>query len=130
MKAIIKKTGKIVTIVSNSADQSETNAQTFHILEDTEVKYRACELDFITDLWDFLSEWLPDYSYNEDVALSDDIQCCLDAEADADKLQRVINSCGPRPEDWEREQIRIDRELLEEACNNYYRRVYGRDRSE
>lgn len=129
MKAIVKKTGKIVTTF-RTVNINNIDTQTdIHILEDTNATYRACELDFIEDQWSFISEWLPDYTQNEDVALSDDIQCCIEAEADAEKLQRVINACGDTPEEWEREQLRIDRELLEKACDNYFRQIYGHDRS-
>lgn len=128
MKAIVKKTGKIVTTYSTTALCDSDTQTEFRILEDANTKYRACELDFIEDLWVFIAEWLPDYTHNANVALSDDIQCCLEAEADADKLQDVINACGDTPEEWEREQLRIDRDLLEEACDNYFRQIYGRDR--
>lgn len=129
-KAIVKKTGAIVTTFGAANPNIKNGHQAdFHILEDTEVSYNERELDFINDIWAFIEKYLDNYYQDERVALSDDIQCCLDAEADAWKLERVIAQCGRAPEEWEREQLRIDLELLNEAADNYYRQIYGRDRS-
>lgn len=127
-KAIIKSTGKIVTTYRQTSDTNQGKS-VVRILEDADAVFNERELDFIGDEWEFIEQYLPDYSQNEDVAMSDDIQCCLDAEANADKLQRVIEQCGPTPEDWQREQLRIDSQLLNAACDNYFKQVYGRERS-
>lgn len=115
-KAIIKATGKIVSLVT-PCDQlkSEQQGRLFDILEDRQRHVFESELHIIDDLWAFIEKYLPSYYHDARVAYSDDIQCCLDAEADDEKLTRVKRMFGNTPEEWECAQIRIDRELLEEA---------------
>lgn len=123
-KALIKKTGALVTVWHVAEKDGKTICG---ILEDADRAIDSDEFDFINNTWAFIEKWLPGYCQNQDVALSDDIQCCLDAEAHSEKLRQVVESCGDTPEDWEREQIRIEHNLLVDACHNYFKEVYGRD---
>lgn len=72
----------------------------------------------ITDIWDFIGRWHPNYNCNQ-VLWSDDIQCCLDGEAEGWKLQSVIDNFGPIPEHWLKAQEEIDRELLAVSVEAY-----------
>lgn len=120
MKAIIKSTGEVVTLVKPcSAPKSEARGKLFDILEDNHRHFFEDELHIIDDEWEFIEANLPGYYQDERVAQSDDIQCCLDAEADDEKLKRVRFLFGDTPEEWECSQIKIDRELLDEAVEHF-----------
>lgn len=119
-KAIIIATGEIVTPVKRCEQQkSEAHGLLLEILEDRSRYYLEDELHIIDDLWAFIEKYLPGYYQDDRVAYSDDLQCCLDAEADEDKLMRVRQLFGDTPEEWERAQLKIDRELLEEAVEHF-----------
>lgn len=120
MKAIIKSTGEVVTLVERfDAPKCVTRGRLFDCLEDTHRHLWENELHIIDDEWEFIEANLPGYYQDERVAQSDDIQCCLDAEADDEKLKRVRHLFGNTPEEWERAQIKIDRELLDEAVEHF-----------
>lgn len=119
-KAIIKQTGEIVTpVITPNTPRSEARGRLLDILEDNHRHFFEDELHIIDDLWEFIGANLPGYSQDERVAQSDDIECCLSAEADDEKLMRVREQFGNTPEEWERAQIEIDRELLDEAVEHF-----------
>lgn len=129
-KAIIIATGEIVTLVKPCEQlKSEARGLLFDILEDRHRHFFEDELHVIDDIWVFIERHLPGYYQDERVAQSDDIQCCLDAEADEDKLMRVRYLFGNMPEEWECAQIKIDRELLDEAVEHFMSVASDSDRS-
>lgn len=116
-KAIILKTGEVISIYDR---QFVIDFGRIYVAIDAANKvFEAEELHIIDDTQTFIEKNLPDYSTNDNVALSDDIQCCIDGEANREKIANVISQCGKHVEDWECEQIRITRELLEEAARNF-----------
>lgn len=117
-KAIIIKTGEVVTLRNFQPDKT---IFTFAILEDNRV-LKVTDIYILRDKWEFLTTFMNDYYHDQRVADSDDIECCLKGEADAEKLQRVKDSFGNTPERWEVAQIEIERELLEEAAYNFTNR--------
>ena len=82
-KAIVLATGEIVTI-NNQKDKNDDIVYT--ILEDVHREFIADELRIIENKWDFIAKWHPDYNCDE-VAFSDDIECCLSGEAEEDRLE-------------------------------------------
>ena len=125
-KAIVRISGEIVTLHF----KKETDRETFYtILEDRNREFIADELRIIDDTWMFIERWHPDYYHCDEVALSDDLQCCLDGEADEEKLEIVKEMFGNTPEQWECAQIEIDSHLLERAVDNFYQSIYHRPRS-
>ena len=129
-KAIILSTGEIVTPVKTcNTLKTEARGVLFDILEDRHRHFFEDELHVIEDLWGFIEKHLPGYYHDERVAQSDDLQCCLDAEADDEKLKRVCYLFGDTPEEWERAQLKIDRELLEEAVEHFMSAASDSDRS-
>lgn len=123
-KAIVRATGEIVTLKYDKNINKET---IYTILEDTKREFIPDELRIIDDNWEFIEKWYPDYSHCDNVAYSDDLQCCLDGEADEDKLERVKEMFGETPEQWECEQIKIDAELLMAAVKNFLNYIYHRE---
>ncbi len=124
-KAIVIATGEIVTLHLKTEKDGDT---TYSILEDVNREFIPDELRIIDDNWTFIEKWHPDYYHCDEVADSDDIQCCLDGEADEEKLERVKESFGNTPEQWKCAQIEIDADLLNRAVDNFYKSVYKRDR--
>lgn len=124
-KAIVLATGEIVTI-NNQKDKNDDIVYT--ILEDVHREFIADELRIIENKWDFIMKWHPDYNCDE-VAFSDDIECCLSGEAEEDRLETVKAMFGKTPEQWEIAQIEIDAGLLDESVDNYYQRIFHRPRS-
>lgn len=119
-KAIVKSTGELVTLIMHRKTfKSQSRGELFDILEDNHRHIFEEDLFIIEDEWEFIGKYLPGYSSDERVAQSDDISCCLDAEADDEKLLRVRRLFGETPEEWQRAQIEIDRELLEDSARNY-----------
>ena len=78
-KAIVIATGEIVTLHLKTEKDGDT---TYSILEDVNREFIPDELRIIDDNWAFIEKWHPDYYHCDEVADSDDIQCCLDGEAD------------------------------------------------
>lgn len=117
-KAIILKTGEVITVYDRKFEVVDFG-HIYVALDAVNNVFDAEELHIIEDTQAFIEENLPDYNTNEMVALSDDIQCCLDSEGTPHKFENVINNCGRHIEDWECAQIRIERELLEEAASNF-----------
>lgn len=117
-KAIVKHTGEVVTLRKRTI-KTEARGQMYEILEDNHRVFFEDDLFIIEDLWEFFEQYLTDYTRDERVALHDDIECCLCSEADDDKLNRVKCECGNSPEDWLREQCRIEQELIAEAVYNF-----------
>lgn len=117
-KAIILKTGEVITVYDRKFEVVDFG-HIYVALDAVNNVFDAEELHIIEDTQAFIKENLPDYNTNEMVALSDDIQCCLDSEATDNKIANVISQCGRHVEDWQCAQIRIDRELLEEATRNF-----------
>ena len=124
-KAIVIATGEIVTLHFKNEKDGET---TYSILEDVNREFIPDELRIIDDNWTFIEKWHPNYYHCDYVADSDDIQCCLDGEADEEKLERVKESFGNTPEQWKCAQIEIDADLLERAVDNFYKSIYKRNR--
>lgn len=119
-KAIIIATGEIVTPIKPCEPLiSETRGLLFDILEDVHRHFFEDELYIICDKWEFIEANLSGYYQDERVTQSDDIQCCLAAEADEDTLMRVRQLFGDTPEEWECAQLKIDRKLLEEAVEHF-----------
>ena len=117
-KAIILKTGEVISIYDRKFEVVDFG-HIYVAIDATNNVFDAEELHIIEDTQAFIKENLPDYNTNNKVTLSDDIQCCLDCEAPDYKIAHVISQCGQHVEDWECAQIRIDRELLEEAARNF-----------
>ena len=117
-KAIILKTGEVITVYDRKFEVVDFG-HIYVAIDATNNVFDAEELHIIEDTQAFIEENLPDYNTNNKVTLSDDIQCCLDCEAPDYKIAHVISQCGQHVEDWECAQIRIDRELLEEAARNF-----------
>lgn len=124
-KAIVLATGEIVTINRSKEIDDET---IYTILEDVNREFIAEELRIIDNKWSFIMKWHPDYNCDE-VAYSDDIDCCLAGEADEERLERVKALFGKTPERWQTAQIEIDADLLDESVDNYYQRIFHRPRS-
>lgn len=126
-KAIVKKTGEVVNLSRWRIKDESTDEISYETIEDG-TEYSAKELDRLASyegsLWVFIPKYLPDYYSNDNVALSDDIECALTGEADSDKLQRLKDNIGSNAFDWLREQIRIDTVLFEEAARNYWEKTY------
>lgn len=126
-KAVVKKTGKVVNLSRFRIKDESTNEISYETIEDG-TKYSAKELDRLAgyegSLWVFIPKYLPDYYSNDNVALSDDIECAFAGEADNDKLQHLKDSIGSDAFDWLWEQIRIDTALFEEAARNYWEKTY------
>ena len=125
-KAIVIATGEIVTLHYSKERDGDVY---YAILEDANRLFIPDELKIIDDKWSFIFKWLPNYNFNEKVSQSDDLQCCIDGEADAEKLERVKKSFGNTPEKWMCAQLEIDAFLLDEAVDNFYNKVYRRPRT-
>ena len=117
-KAIILKTGEVISIYDRKFEVVDFG-HIYVAIDAANNVFDEKELHIIEDTQAFIEENLPDYNTNTNVTLSDDIQCCLDCEAPDYKIENVISQCGQHVEDWESAQIRIDRELLEEAARNF-----------
>lgn len=117
-KAIILKTGEVISIYDRKFEVVDFG-HIYVAIDAANNVFDAEELHIIEDTLTFIEENLPDYNTNTKVTLSDDIQCCLDCEAPDYKIENVISQCGQHVEDWASAQIRIDRELLEEAARNF-----------
>lgn len=125
-KAILRATGEIVTLRYDKNIDGET---IYTIIEDTKRNFIPDELRIIDDNWDFIQitqKWYTGYSHCDNVAYSDDLQCCLDGEADDEKLERVKEMFGDTPEQWAFAQIQIDAELLSAAVKNFLNYIYHR----
>lgn len=123
-KAIVRATGEIVTLHLEEDVNGEIH---YSILEDTERNFIPDEIRIIEDTWSFIQRWHPDYSHCDEVAYSDDLECCLEGEADKEKLERVKEMFGNTPEEWECAQIQIDAELLSAAVENFLNYIYHRE---
>jgi hypothetical protein len=117
-KAIILKTGEVISLYDRKFEVVDFG-HIYVAIDAANNVFDEKELHIIEDTQAFIEENLPDYNTNTNVTLSDDIQCCLDCEAPDYKIENVISQCGQHVEDWESAQIRIDRELLEEAARNF-----------
>lgn len=122
-KAIVRATGEVVTLHLEEDVNGEIH---YSILEDTERNFIPDEIRIIEDTWSFIQRWHPDYSHCDEVANSDDLECCLDGEADDEKLERVKEMFGDTPEQWAFAQIQIDAELLSAAVKNFLNYIYHR----
>ena len=117
-KAIILKTGEVISLYDRKFEVVDFG-HIYVAIDAANNVFDEKELHIIEDTQAFIEENLPDYNTNTNVTLSDDIQCCLDCEAPDYKIENVISQCGQHVEDWQSAQIRIDRELLEEAARNF-----------
>lgn len=126
-KAIVKKTGKVVNLSRFRIKDEHSGVVSYNTIEDGK-EYAVEELDRFEEyegsLWVFILEFLPDYYSNDNVALSDDIECAFAGEADNDKLQRLKDCFGSDASDWLQEQIRIDIAMFEEAARKYWKEKY------
>lgn len=129
-RALVKATGEVVTI-DTALKVEASNRGYLYRTADMTASYWEDELTMFDDCdyWEFIERWHPDYYHSQEVADSDDLQCCLDAEADDEKLKRVRYLFGDTPEEWERAQLKIDRELLEEAVEHFMSAASDSDRS-
>ena len=123
-KAIVRATGEVVTLHLEEDVNGEIH---YSILEDTERNFIPDEIRIIEDTWSFIQRWHPDYSHCDEVAYSDASECCLEGEADKEKLERVKEMFGDTPEQWECAQIEIDAELLSVAVKNFLNYIYHRE---
>ena len=123
-KAIVRATGEVVTLHLEEDVNGEIH---YSILEDTERNFIPDEIRIIEDTWSFIQRWHPAYSPCDEVAYSDDLECCLEGEADKEKLERVKEMFGDTPEQWECAQIEIDAELLSVAVKNFLNYIYHRE---
>ena len=123
-KAIVRTTGEVVTLHLEEDVNGEIH---YSILEDTERNFIPDEIRIIEDTWSFIQRWHPDYSHCDEVAYSDDLECCLEGKADKEKLERVKEMFGDTPEQWECAQIEIDAELLSVAVKNFLNYTYHRE---
>ena len=123
-KAIVRATGEVVTLHLEEDVNGEIH---YSILEDTERNFIPDEIRIIEDTWSFIQRWHPDYSHCDEVAYSDDLECCLEGKADKEKLERVKEMFGDTPEQWECAQIEIDAELLSVAVKNFLNYTYHRE---
>lgn len=119
-KAIILKTGEVISIYDRKFEVVDFG-HIYIAIDAANNVFDAEELHIIEDKHTFIEEWLPDYNTNDKVKLIDDIQCCVDGESVPHKSDSVISNCGKHVEDWEAAQIRFERELLEEAAQNFIR---------
>lgn len=117
-KAIILKTGEVISLYDRKFEVVDFG-HIYVAIDAANNVFDEKELHIIEDTQAFIEENLPDYNTNTNVTLSDDIQCCLNCEAPDYKIENVISQCGQHVEYWESAQIRIDRELLEEAARNF-----------
>lgn len=117
-KAIILNTGEVISIYDRKFEVVDYG-HIYVAIDAINNVFDETELHVIDDTQAFIEENLPDYNTNTNVTLSDDIRCCLDGEGAPHKFENVINNCGRHIEDWECAQIRIERELLEEAASNF-----------
>lgn len=124
-KAIVRASGEIVTLRNKKKEFNDTY---YTILEDTKRRFIPDEIRIINNTWEFIEQWHPDYYHCDEVAFSDDIQCCLDGEADEEKIVRVKEMFGDTPEQWECAQLEIDAQLLESSVENFYKHIYKRPR--
>ena len=123
-KAIVRATGEVVTLHLEEDVNGEIH---YSILEDTERNFIPDVIRIIEDTWSFIQRWHPDYSHCDEVAYSDDLECCLEGKADKEKLERVKEMFGDTPEQWECAQIEIDAELLSVAVKNFLNYIYHRE---
>lgn len=119
-KAIILKTGEVISLYDRKFEVVDFG-HIYVAIDAPNNVFDAEELHIIEDKQTFIEENLPDYNTNDKVTLIDDIQCCIDGEGVSHKYDNVISNCGKHVEDWEVAQIRIERELLEEAALNFIR---------
>lgn len=129
-QAIVKATGELVTIDTGSR-LSSSRGTLFRSADRTRTFFED-EIDIFDDFdyWEFIERWLPNYSSSQRVAESNDLQVCIDGEADDEKLANVKDWCGDTLEEWVEEQTRIDAALFAEALENFNRQKYLNDRSE
>lgn len=75
------------------------------------------------DYWRFISEWLPDYSSNADVCLSNDISAFLEYGNDSSaQCKNNIVACGGNlddPRQLQSLQADTDAQLLRDAMINF-----------
>ena len=70
------------------------------------------------DRWKFIQEWLPDYSTNEAVAYSNDLDCYIHGETGNSQYYK-LKETFPDIEDAIVEQEYVDSELFAEAYDHY-----------
>lgn len=130
-RALVKATGEVVTIDTALKVMSSCRGYLYCTADCTK-SYWEDELTMFDDFtyWEFIERWHPDYSRSQDVADSDDLQCCLDGEADDEKLERVKRNFGDTPEAWAKAQKEIDASLFEAALDNFLHQKYSLHRSE
>lgn len=70
--------------------------------------------------WDFLEEFLPDYSSSDRVALAQDLQMMLDGDFSDDRLLMFRDDYDSSVFEVKQEFNRLMSCLLKEAITNYY----------
>lgn len=128
MKAIVKSTGEVVTLDIASVIIMDNGTRIYRELNNKNRSFTHEDLAlFDMSYWDFIVAWLPNYTHDDRVAYSDDLQCALDNEADEDKLERVRSMFGVTREEWVNAQTNIDAQLFREALENHNRQMYQVD---
>lgn len=125
-RAIIKATNEVVTIDTSLVLRTSSHEYLYHTADKTKI-FREEELIMLDNrnYWEFIEQWHPNYNSSQRVAESNDLQSCLDGEADDDKLAEVTRWCGNTPEDWIKELKRIDTMLFNEALDNFLHQKYS-----
>lgn len=68
--------------------------------------------------WDFIARWLPDYTSNDRVAYSNDLDCYIHGQSENSQYKRFQQEF-PNIEDAIIEQEKIDSQLFLEAYQHY-----------
>lgn len=70
------------------------------------------------DRWSFIEKWLPDYTHDEDVAYSNDLDCYINGETENSQYYK-LKERFPDINDAIVEQEMVDSALFQVAYNNY-----------
>lgn len=74
------------------------------------------------DYWDFICNNLDCYSWDEEVALSNDLAVLIETGGechDEEQRARCIRECGNDPDKWESMQREVDADLMLRAIADY-----------
>ena len=70
------------------------------------------------DRWEFIEKWLPDYSSNQDVAYSNDLDCYINGQTENSQYYQ-LKERFPDVDDAIIEREAVDAGLYTEAYNHY-----------
>ena len=118
--AIVRATAEVVTLKRVIAERN--GLREWCIYEDDSRVVWDDQLLLVEDLWgEFLPRYMNCYINDARVTLSDDIQCCIDGDADDAKLQRVIERYSTSIERWQTAVDDLNTIFLREAATNVQR---------